>query len=138
MPILTITTDVQLNAIFRGLNEAGDVESATSAQGAMTALTPLAAMELYEHLTAARNQVRAQAGLPEIATPDEGVLVLAFLRRLREEPAGSLREVLDRFDEAARQIQMNRVETLPDPYADGAIRPMLSDLNGQEPAGVKG
>lgn len=115
MPVHTITTDIQLQAGFLLTDERGDVCQRVDYPGQLRSLTPLHVMELYEQLHAARNQVRAQAGLPEIATPDEGVLVLAFLRLLREEPATDLRGVLQRFDEAARLVQMNRLEGETEP-----------------------
>lgn len=116
MPIIhTITTDVQLVAHFRALDERGDAVQSTPSQGTLSALTPLAAMEMFEQLHAARNQVRREAGLAEIGTPDAAVLVLAFLRLLRDEPAGSFGEVLRRMDKAVRQMQMNRVEEVTEP-----------------------
>lgn len=122
MPITAIATDVQFTAIFRLLDEAGDAVSLQNAQGSMVSLTPLAAMEMFEHLHAARNTLRREAGLPEIATPDEGVLILAFLRLLREEPAADLRGVLRRWEGAASLVQMNRLEALPAPEPFQHIR----------------
>jgi hypothetical protein len=130
MPIHTITTDVQFVAHFRGTDERGDAVTAARIPGELRALTPLAAMELYEQLHAARNDVRKQAGLAEIPTPDEGVLVLAFLRALRDEPAGSFKDLVDRWDGVRWQVQSNRLEEAMEPT------PMLSMVNGREPAEV--
>jgi len=120
---LTVTAEVHFQAQFAVLDDQGDALSQTPAQGRLGALTPLACMELYEKLQSARNKVRKEAGLPEVTTPDEGVLILAFLRALRDEPAGSLREVLARFDETARTMQMNRLEGLTQADLQKAQRP---------------
>lgn len=82
--ITTITTDVHLVTTFRAVDERGDAVQIETGQGSMNTLTPLAAMELYEKLHAARNEARRKAGLAEIATPDEGLILLAALRRFKD------------------------------------------------------
>jgi hypothetical protein len=140
--ITTVTTDVQINAQYRAVDEAGDAVAITPSRGALNQLTPLSAMELYEQLHAGRNQVRREIGLPELASPDEAVLVLAFLRKLREEPAENLGEMIARFDAVAILMQMNRAdaaEISEEEHAriiDLAQRIPHQKLNGQEPAEV--
>jgi len=101
---------VSWEALFAEIDAEGNTIATPRAQVSLASITPLAALELYEQLHAARNALRRERGLAEIPTPDSALLCLAFLRRLQEEPATSLRQLLERFDASAQQIQMNRAE----------------------------
>jgi len=97
--------------VFQVANERGDtVGDYPRATCTLAAITPLAAMELFEQLHAARNELRRQHGQAELPTPDAALLVLAFLRREAEQPAEGLRGLLEHFDAAAKQIQVARLE----------------------------
>jgi hypothetical protein len=129
MPTITqVHTALQTQAAYLGLDENGDVVTSTAAQGVLRSVTPLAAMELYEQLHAARNEVRRAAGLAEIPTPDEGLLVLAFLKGVAElqqrgeEP--NLADLGSFFRCLVQEVQEARLEALP-------------EMNGREPAEVR-
>lgn len=114
MSITTITTDVTLAAQFRAVDERGDAVSITNSQGAMNTLTPLAAMEMFEHLHGARNKVRREAGLAEIPTPDEGLLALGFLKGVKElyerGETPNLVDLRNFFGALVEQCQIARLE----------------------------
>jgi hypothetical protein len=96
--------------VFAVVDEQGNTVATPRATCTLAQVTPLAAMELYEQLHAARNELRRQHGQAELATPDAALLILAFLRREAEQPAEGLRGLLEHFDAAAKQIQVARLE----------------------------
>lgn len=79
-----------------------------TAEADLPDLTPLAGLEVYQMLFAARNKLRRDMGLPEIAMPDMAVVLFAFLRRFNGDLA--LEAMPEGFAQVVQEIQERRVE----------------------------
>jgi len=113
-------------ALFAEVDAEGNTVATPRAQVSLAAITPLAALELYEQLHAARNELRRARGCAEIPTPDAALVLLAALRRLDEvkQKIGAWGDVgLDAIVETVRyvveQIQINRLESVTEEAMNG-------------------
>ena len=110
MTIAHLGTDVQ--ARFGAIDEAGDTVEHPAPLMRLRVLSPLAMMELYEHLHAERNKLRRAHELPEEPQSEAALALLAFLRRLENpsRPTETLRDLGIQFEEAIQDIQERRLE----------------------------
>lgn len=133
----TITHDITISATFRLTDDAGNTTGRhTLPPMVLDALTPLAALSLYETLAAKRNEARRAAGLREIAQPDVAVVLLAALREFAASGADpSLERIAELVCETVGQIARERGQIPePPPLTDEDLRMALapSARNGVE------
>jgi hypothetical protein len=108
MTIAHLGTDIQTR--FGVIDEAGDTVEQPLPPLRLRVLSPFAVLELYEHLHAERNRLRRNHELPEVPQSDLALVLLAFLRRLENEPIGHLGQLTSLFAEVVREIQERRLE----------------------------